>query len=70
MCMVCPCYCFVDGLSKKCINVYKKGENVKLINHDGLPILMLLYMMLAYLMLFVCIMLIAIIINLLGCSSY
>ena len=38
----------------KCINVYKK--NVKLINHDCLPILMLLYIMLcivlAYLMLF------------------
>ena len=33
---------------KKCINVYKK---VKLINHDCLPILMLLYIMLAYLML-------------------
>ena len=39
---------------KKCINVYKK--KVKLINHDCLPILMLLYIMLyvmlAYLMLF------------------
>ena len=53
MCMVLPCHCFVDGLSLKCINVYKK---VKLINHDCLPILMplyiLLYVMLAYLMLF------------------
>ena len=52
MCMVRPCHSFVDGLSKKCINVYKK---VKLINHDCLPILMLLYIMLyimlAYLML-------------------
>ena len=52
MCMVWPCYCFVDGLSLKCINVYKK---VKLINHDFLPILMLLYIVLyivlAYLML-------------------
>ena len=38
----------------KCINVYKK--KVKLINHDCLPILMLLYIMLyivlAYLMLY------------------
>ena len=53
MCMVWPCYCFVDGLSLKCINVHKK---VKLINHDCLPILMLLYIMLyivlVYLMLF------------------
>ena len=51
--MVWPCDSFVDGLSKKCINVYKK---VKLINPDCLPILMLLYVMsytmLAYLMLF------------------
>ena len=51
--MVWPCYSFVDGLSKKCINVHKK---VKLIDHDCLPILMLLYIMLcimlAYLMLF------------------
>ena len=43
---------------KKCINVYKKGiEKVQLINHDCLPILMLLYVMLyimlAYIMLFV-----------------
>ena len=54
MCMVWPYYCFVDGLSKKCINVYLKKVN--LINHDCLPILMLLYIMLyivlAYLMLF------------------
>ena len=52
--MVMPCHSFVDGLSKKCINVYLK--KVKLINHDCLPILMLLYTMLyivlAYLMLF------------------
>ena len=34
--------------------IYIKSE---LINHDCLPILMLLYIMLAYLMLFVCIML-------------
>ena len=39
---------FVDVLSKKCINVHKK---VKLINHDCVPILMLLYIMFAYLML-------------------
>ena len=53
MCMVWPCHNFSDGLSKKCINVYKK---VKLINDDCLPILMLLrimlYIMLTYLMLF------------------
>ena len=49
MCMVWPCHSFVDGLSQKCINVPKK---FKLINHDCLPILMLLYIMLAYLMLF------------------
>ena len=48
MCMVWPCHSFVDGLSKKCINVHKK---VKLINHDCLPISMLLYIMLAYLIL-------------------
>ena len=48
MCMVWPCLGFVDGLSSKCINVYK----VKIIYHDCLPILMLLYIMLAYLMLF------------------
>ena len=51
--MVWLCHRFVDGLSYKCINVYEK---VKLINHDCLPILMLLYIMLyivlAYLMLF------------------
>ena len=54
MCMAWPCYCFVDGLSLKYINVYFK--KVKLINHDCLSILMLLYIMLyivlAYLMLF------------------
>ena len=53
MYMVWPCHSFVDGLSLKCFNVHKK---VKLINHDCLPILMLLYIklyiMLAYLMLF------------------
>ena len=42
---------------KKCINVYiKKLRKVKLINHDCLPIFMLLYIMLyilpAYLILF------------------
>ena len=54
MCMVWLCDSFVDGLSYKCIKVYI--EKVKLINHDCLPILMLLYIMLyimlAYLMLF------------------
>ena len=53
MCMVWPGHSFVISLSKKCINVYIK---VKLINHDCLPILMLLYIILyitlAYLMLF------------------
>ena len=53
MCMAWPCNGFVDDLFIKYINVYKK---VKLINHDCLPILMLLYimlyLMLAYLMLF------------------
>ena len=51
--MVWPCHGFVDGLSYKYTNVYKKA---KLINNDFLPILMLLYIMLyimlAYLMLF------------------
>ena len=51
MCMVWPCYGFVDGLSKKCINVYIYIYKVKLINHACLPILKLLYMMLAYLLL-------------------
>ena len=54
MCMVWPCLSFVDGLSLKYINVYKK--KVKLINQDCLPISILLYIMLcimlAYLMLF------------------
>ena len=27
MCMVRPCHSFVDGLSKKCINVYFKKPN-------------------------------------------
>ena len=40
MCMERPCHSFVDCHSLKCINVHKKG---KLINHDCLPILMLLY---------------------------
>ena len=49
MCMEWPCHRFVGGLSQKCINGHKK---VKLINHDYLPILVMLYIMLAYLMLF------------------
>ena len=52
--MVWPYYIFVDGLSNKCIDVYKK--KLRLINNDCLPILVLLYIMLyimlAYLMLF------------------
>ena len=51
-CMAWPCYSFVDCLSKKCINVHIINK----INHDCLPILMLLYIMLyimlAYLMLY------------------
>ena len=46
MCMAWPCNSFVDGLSYKCIIVCKERNKVKLINHDCLPILMLLYMML------------------------
>ena len=53
MCMVWPCYGFVDGLSLNALMCIKK---VKIIKHDCLPILMLLYIMLyivlAYLMLF------------------
>ena len=49
--MAWPCHSFV-GHSQKCTNVQKK---VKSINHDCLPILLLLYIMLyvmlAYLML-------------------
>ena len=52
MCMVWPCHGFADGLSLNAC-VFQK---VKLINHDCLPILVLLYIMLyivlAYLMLF------------------
>ena len=52
MCMVWPCYCFVDGLFLNSLMFIKK---VKLINHDCLPILVLLcivlYIVLAYLML-------------------
>ena len=52
MCMVWPCYGFVDGLSYNALMCIKKSQ---LINHDCLPILMLLYIMLyivlAYLML-------------------
>ena len=52
MCMVWPCYSFVDGLSKNALMCKK----VRLINHDCLCVLMLLYLMLyimlAYLMLF------------------
>ena len=49
MCMAWPCHSFVDGLSLKCINAYNK---VNLINHDCLPISLLLHIILAYLMLF------------------
>ena len=54
MSTVWPCHSFVDGLSKKCINVYIK--EVSFYNHDCLPILLLLYIKLyimpAYLLLF------------------
>ena len=54
LCMAWPCNSLVDCLSYKCINVYLK--KFTLINHDCLPILMLLYVILhivlAYLMLF------------------
>ena len=54
MFMAWPCHSLVDGLSNKCINVNVK--KIKLINHDCLPISMLLhvmlYILLAYLMLF------------------
>ena len=54
MCMAWPCYGFVDGLSENALMCRKK--EVKLIKHDCLPILMLLYIMLyivlAYLTLF------------------
>ena len=53
MCMAWPCHNFAHGLSYNALMCIKK---VKLINHDYLPILMLLYIMLytmlAYLMLF------------------
>ena len=53
MCMAWPCHSFVDGFSKNALVCIKK---VKLINHDCLPFLMLLYIMLyivlAYIMLF------------------
>ena len=53
MCLVWPCHGFVDGVSKNAFMCIKKN---KLINHDCLPISMLLYIMLyillAYLMLF------------------
>ena len=52
MCMVWPCHSFVDGLT---YNALMSTKKVKLINHDCLPILELLYIMLyivlAYLML-------------------
>ena len=43
MCMVWPCYSFVDGFLKSALMCINK---VKLINHDCLPILLLLYIML------------------------
>ena len=47
--MAWPCNSLVDGLSK---NAFMCIKHAKLINHDCLPILMLLYIMLACLMLF------------------
>ena len=54
--MAWTCNSFVDGLSKKCIDVHIKNKiKIKLISHDCLPIFVLLYTMLyimpAYLML-------------------
>ena len=47
MCMALPCHNFVDILSYECINALMcRRKKVKLINHDCLPILMLLYIML------------------------
>ena len=57
MCLVWPCRSFVDGLSYKCIDVYKKRSKSQNNYSCCLPFLMLLYIMLyimlAYLMLFV-----------------
>ena len=51
--MVWPCHSLVGGLCKKCIDVHRKRERkVRLVNHDFLPILMLLYIMLVCLKLF------------------
>ena len=56
MCMVWPCHSLLVAFPKNCINVNIKKRQVKLINHDCLPISMLLHIMLhvmnAYLMLF------------------
>ena len=49
MCMSWPCNKLVDGLFWKCINVYKKA---KLINHDCLPILVLLMCLVLCIMLY------------------
>ena len=54
MCMDWPCNGFVDGLSKNALMCIK---NVILINHDCLPILMLLYIMLSVML--ACLMLFA-----------
>ena len=55
MCMIWSCHSFVDGLYKnELMCIYIKCKKDKFINHDCLPILMLLYIllhiMLAYLM--------------------
>ena len=51
MCMVWPCNGFLMVILKNALMCIKK-KNVRLINHDCLPILMQLYIMLAYIMLF------------------
>ena len=45
-------YALYINMFHKYIYIYKRRKKVKLINHDCLPILMLLYIMHAYLMLF------------------
>ena len=50
MCLVWTCYSFVDGFLKNAFMCIRK--EVRLINHDCLPILIRLYVMLAKLMLF------------------
>ena len=52
MCMVWPCYSFFMAFLRNALMCMYEKKKVKLINHDCLPILILLYIELAYLMLF------------------